>query len=103
MALDMKKLKKLKMPTARAGEKEQDESIPELEGEMPEFELEFGGEKESSSGEVPEAEKEGSGSAALEAISDEELMAELRKRGLEGKLQSSEDMQMSDEMDQLPS
>tara|TARA_R110000868_G_scaffold17928_7_gene78099 strand:- start:280 stop:564 length:285 start_codon:yes stop_codon:yes gene_type:complete len=91
MKLDMAKLKKMKMPESKkaapememddgeemAGEEGMDLELPELgEEEAPEHEA-----AESPEEEVSEHE-----ALDLSALSDEELMAELKKRGIMGKM-----------------
>ena len=80
----MPMLKKMKMP------KREEISIEELDAEMP---SEEGMSEESAT----TAEMEPSTEApSLDTISDEELMAELKKRGLMSKMGGEEDMEMSE-------
>lgn len=81
----MPMLKKMKMP------KREEISIEELDSEMPE-----GGEEMPAEGEeAPSAEAEGM--ADLAAISDEDLLAEMKKRGLMGEMAGDEEMAMAGE------
>lgn len=100
MKLDMSKLKKMKMPESKkaapememeAGEEMAEEEMPL---ELPELEAAEEGEEEMEEGEEL-AEEEGAEEEMgemepldLSALSDEELMAELKKRGLMSKLQA---------------
>lgn len=93
----MPMLKKMKMP------KREEISVDELDMEMPEGEEmsdELAGESEGESGEAPSmAEGE---MADLTAISDEDLLAEIKKRGLMGALgeemTGEEEVENEDEM-----
>lgn len=99
MKLDMSKLKKIKMPESKkaapememeAGEEMAEEEMPL---ELPELEAEEGEEEaEEYAEEEAEGEEEGAEEEMepldLSALSDEELMAELKKRGLMSKLQA---------------
>lgn len=89
MTLD-KKLGKLKMPSKRPemdlsdlssdDSSEQDEGSPEEEAsESPDEEA------------AEDSGKDGDGSDALKAVSDDELMAEIKKRGLLSKLEKGGD------------
>jgi hypothetical protein len=76
-------LKKMKMP------KREEISVEELDSEMPEGEMMAEGE------EAPSAEAEGM--ADLAAISDEDLLAEMKKRGLMGEMaEGEEEVDMSE-------
>lgn len=107
MKLD-KKLGKLKMPTKRKGmdlsdlmpnagdEKDED---PDTDGMSPGADADAGGsdDSESDSDEGPEGSDSGDESsehsdpAALEHVSDDELMAEIKKRGLMKQLEKGGD------------
>lgn len=80
----MPMLKKMKMP------KREEIYIEELDAEM-------GPEADMSEESATTAEMEPSAEApSLDTISDEELMAELKKRGLMSKMGGEEDMEMSE-------
>jgi hypothetical protein len=87
MKLSMLKKMKKEMPMKKGMEEE-------MEGmEMPEMESEYGDEMASSemeSKEGMESEMPAEGSMVLESASDEELMAELKKRGLMSQMSESE-------------
>ena len=90
MKLDMAKLKKMKMPESKKAapemEMEVGEEMAEEEGmdlELPELGSEEEAPGEEYAEEVAEGEME---SLDLSALSDEELMAELKKRGIMGKM-----------------
>lgn len=97
MAMKSSKLGKLQMPTKKPAfsmddlRKEMSESPEDEEKESPEqqkFEDESGLEMhgdESDEGAEPASEEETSSHGSLDDVSDDELMAELRKRGLDGK------------------
>jgi hypothetical protein len=76
-------LKKMKMP------KREEISVDELDMEMPE-----GGMPAEGSEEAPSAD-EGK-MADLAAISDEDLLAEMKKRGLMGEMAGDEEMEMAE-------
>lgn len=76
------KLKKLKMPPKA------EINTDELDmGPMGDMEGEMAGEKEGEMGESPEVPS----SDMLADVSDDELLAELKKRGLMGKLEGEEE------------
>ncbi len=82
MALDLKKLKGMKMP-APAAEKEAADDLDleslgeaEAEGESPEMEASEGMEEEMAEGEMGE----------MDGIPDEDLVAEIVKRGLQSEV-----------------
>jgi len=90
----LNKLKKMKMPASKkaapdeeldlaAGEEMAEEEGEEMPLELPELEAEEGEEyaEEEAEGEMEEMEP-----LDLSALSDEELMAELKQRGLMAKL-----------------
>jgi hypothetical protein len=79
----MPMLKKMKMPAR------EEISIEELDSEMPE------GEMMAEDGEAPSMD-EGK-MADLAAISDEDLLAEMKKRGLMGEMAGDEEMAMAGE------
>ena len=86
MKLDMAKLKKMKMPESKKAAPEMEMEVGEemAEEEGMDLELpELGSEEEAPGEEVAEGEME---SLDLSALSDEELMAELKKRGIMGKM-----------------
>jgi hypothetical protein len=88
-----KKLEKMKMPAKRGKEEEMEMSLAELD--MP---AELEGEEMASEGAEMEME-DSPASSMLESASDDELLAELKKRGLESKL-SSEKPEMEMEEDE---
>lgn len=76
------KLKKLKMPPKA------EISTDELDmGPMGDMEGEMAGEGEGEMGEAPEAPEAAPGGDMLADVSDDDLLAELKKRGLMGKLE----------------
>lgn len=94
MAKKQKKLGKLKMPEKRMGEMDLEDLGPE---EMAEHEMEESEEDEALESPEYQAKEEeygiemhGEGAPGLERLTDEELLAELKKRGLSAKL--DEDM-----------
>lgn len=101
------KLKKLAMPKKRQGE--QDLEDLDLGGEEPEQEQEdmldleqeqpdpLAEESEAMEGEEELSEDDAVEPSAAEGLSDEELLAELKKRGLEKKLSGEEQEQESEE------
>jgi hypothetical protein len=85
-----KKLKKLKMPESSKPEKEMmDELMAEYE-DSPEDEVGPGMEEDEDMVLGEEMGIEPAAPAELAAVSDEELMAELKKRGLMGDLEEEE-------------
>jgi hypothetical protein len=91
------KLAKLKMPAKRGNEKDLDlsqldESSPEEDSELPESPAEDGEEMAEL-----DAPLEGAPSSELEAVSDDDLMAEIKKRGLLSQLEEG-----GEEGDELP-
>jgi hypothetical protein len=94
MAKKQKKLGKLKMPEKRGNEMELDDLGPEemMEHEMAEGEGEEGLESPEFQAKEEEygTEMHGEGAPGLERVSDDELLAELKKRGLSAKLEEEE-------------
>jgi hypothetical protein len=91
MKLDMAKLKKMKMPESKkaAPEMAMDDGMAEEEGmdlELPELGSEEEEAPEHEAAESPEEEVSEHEAIDLSALSDEELMAELKKRGIMGKM-----------------
>ena len=98
MKLEMAKLKKLKMPESKKaapemelemGEESEEEEmpleLPEMEAEEGEEEAEEYAEEDAEGEEEEGAEME---PLDLSALSDDELMAELKKRGLMSKMKA---------------
>jgi hypothetical protein len=96
----LNKLKKMKMPASKKAAPEMEEAMDmelgeemaEEEGEempleLPELEAEEGAELAEEGAEM-EAEGEELEPLDLSALSDEELMAELKKRGIMGKMRT---------------
>lgn len=93
MKMDMNKLKKMKMPESKKAAPEaemeagEEGAEDELALELPELEEEAGEEyAEEGAEEVAEGEEGELEPLDLSALSDDELMAELKKRGLMSKL-----------------
>jgi hypothetical protein len=95
MKMELSKLKKMKMPASKKAapelEMEDGEEKPEedMDMELPELEHEDSeeeGSPEEEAAESPEEEKAEDEPLDLSSLSDEELMAELKKRGLMAKL-----------------
>jgi hypothetical protein len=80
------KLDAMQMPQKKEGLAFELELGPD-ENESPEGDMssEMAGEAEGESGDEPRMEEESAGSEALAEVSDDDLMAELRKRGLMAK------------------
>lgn len=93
-----KKLGMLSMPEKRAGEEMDYAEMDEMEEGSDELDLglEDAEEGDMDLSELEEAPMESEGSD-LEAISDEELMAELKKRGLSSELGSEESEEEDDQ------
>lgn len=86
------KLKKLKMPPKA------EISTDELDmGPMGDMEGEMAGESEGEVGEAPEAPEAAPEESMLADVSDDELLAELKKRGLMGKLEGEGEEESEDE------
>lgn len=94
MKLEMAKLKKLKMPESKKAAPEMEmeegeEMAEEMPLELPELESEEG---EEEAEEYAEEEVEGEEAPMepldLSALSDDELLAELKKRGLMSKMKA---------------
>jgi hypothetical protein len=85
-----KKLKKLKMPESKKPEMEMMEEL--MAGEEMEGEEEEMPEEEMGMDLAEEMDIEPVASAELSSLSDEELMAELKKRGLMGDLEEEEEL-----------
>jgi|NOAtaT_7_FD_contig_61_204930_length_1464_multi_4_in_0_out_0_2 hypothetical protein len=93
----LNKLKKMKMPASKkaapeeldlaAGEEMAEEEGEEMPLELPELEAEEGEELAEEGAEM-EAEGEEMEPLDLSALSDDELMAELKKRGLMSKMKA---------------
>lgn len=91
------KLDKMKMPAPKRKKPMMDEfSVMELESEGPEESddgsdvdaTEFFGEAEGETGEEPESEsvEPEMGNPELESVSDDDLMAEIKRRGLSARM-----------------
>lgn len=98
------KLKKMKMPEKKGMEMEgmemateaHEEDSPELAAQEEEYGMDL--DQDMEAGESPEHAKKVLGEAPeLEAVSDDELMAELKKRGLMSKMAEEEEMPEDDE------
>lgn len=94
MAKKQKKLGKLKMPEKRMGEMDLEDLGPE---EMAAHEVGETEEEEAAESPAYQTKEEeygiemhGEGAPGLERISDDELLAELKKRGLSAKLDEEE-------------
>lgn len=108
------KLKKLKMPAKKGAEEAEMEGMEEMHSEEGEDSPELAAKEEElgmdldqdmEEGESPEHKKKvlGKSSAALEAVSDDDLMAELKKRGLMSKLGEEEAAEGEEESHDLSS
>lgn len=88
------KLDKMKMPASKRKKPMMDEfSVMELESEGGEPDdgsdadaTEFMGEAEGETGEEPESAEPEMGNPELESVSDDDLLAELQRRGLSAQL-----------------
>lgn len=96
MASKKAKLKDMKMPDKRQEEMDMEEMQFDLgEGEEEPFQSEEPSEfEEAAEGEEMSSES----SPELEALSDDELMAEVKKRGLMSQLDSEEESAESEEL-----
>jgi len=94
--LKMSKLKKMKMPEKKGEEMEGMEDSPELAAQEEEMGMDLDGDMEAGESAEHQAKVLGQD---LEALSDEELMAELKKRGLMSKLGEEEEMGEEESME----
>lgn len=100
----MSKLKKMKMPEKKGEEMDgmevesKDPMDPALEDREPEVGLDLDSDMEA--GEPGEKKLPGE-NPALEAVSDEELMAELKKRGLTSKMDGEEPSAEADDLEEM--
>lgn len=87
-------LKKLEMPSKKAQAPSPEEMDMELGMEDEEME---GSEDEMNLDEISPLPEAGEGMEALAGISDDELVAEIKKRGLLADLESNDEEEMSEE------
>jgi hypothetical protein len=91
MKMDLSKLKKMKMPSAQ----KEDAALPEDsqdDSELEPMDLGAEGSPEEEAGESPEEESSETVGHDLAEVSDEDLMAEIKARGLSAKLSAPSPM-----------